>query len=241
MVTPERLRRCPLFQHLSNPHLTRLGRVSSLEHYHKGAVILRQGQRAKFIWIILRGWVHLARAAHHGAGSRATVLFTVTPQEALCGISALDSGVYNMSALAGMECVTLRIPIETFKEVLLREPAFCYAMLRLCTRRVQKIADQYGAVAEPVAHRLTRSILRLQDQFGPLIPMTHRELAQMSWTTTESAIRVVRQLKRQGVVSGRRGQLMILKAAALRRMLEPAQSHVVARPVPVEQASVSTV
>ena len=76
--------------------------------------------------------------------------------------------------------------------------------------RIRHMAEQYGAMAEPVSHRIIRSILRLRQQFGETLPVTHRELAQMSWTTTESAIRAVRQLKRQGALIGRRGQLTVV-------------------------------
>lgn len=68
-------------------------------------------------------------------------------------------------------------------------------------------------MAEPVSTRIVRSILRLRQQFGATLPVTHRELAQMSWATTESAIRIVRRLKQQGYVIGARGRLTISRAS----------------------------
>ena len=152
--------------------------------------------------------------------ARAAVLFTITPREALCGISALESGMYNLSAVAATDCQAIRISGAVFRDALQREPAFAYEALRLCTRRLQNIALQYGAIAEPVSHRVIRAILRLQDQFGRTLPVTHRELAQMAWTTTESAIRVVRRLKQQGYVTGTRNRLQLSHPEKLARELK---------------------
>ena len=91
--------------------------------------------------------------------------------------------------------------------------------MRVAYAKVQHIAQQYGSMAEPVSQRIVRTLLRLHQQFGTTLPVTHRELAQMSWTTTESAIRAVRGLKRRGFVSGTRGRLMVKQAAALEQVL----------------------
>jgi len=213
------LRDIPFFRHVSSRRLKWLRTVAHLERYPKGAVLFRQGTAAEAIWIVVEGWVHLLRSPDGDGHASPSVLFTITPQEALCGISAIESGVYHLSAIAATDCQAIRIPRQAFHELVRHEPEVSYAALRLCARRLQHIAQQYGAVAEPVSQRLIRTILRLQDQFGSTIPMTHRELAQMAWTTTESAIRIIRKLKHDGVVGGRRGQLVIQQPKVLQQLL----------------------
>ena len=221
MVPATRLLKIPLFQHLSTSRLNRMRSGAILERYERGAALFRQGERAEAMWIVLDGWVHLVRSPDH-QGKHAVVLFTITPREALCGISALGSGTYTLSAVAGTTCEVVRIAGELFDDALRAEPQFAYHALQLCTRRIQNIAQQYGAMAESVSHRVIRAILRLRQQFGPTLPITHRELAQMSWTTTESAIRVVRRLKREGYVEGTRGQLVIHRSKALEQLVQRA-------------------
>lgn len=211
------LQRLPLFRRLPPRRLEQLVGDAIMERYEQGATLFRQGERAKSFWIILEGWVHLIRASQNQTPAKAVVLFTITPDEALCGISALGSGVYQLSAVAASPCRALRLPGERFNDALLHEPGFAYESLRLCARRIAHIAQQYGSMAEPVPHRVIRSLLRLRQQFGDRLPMTHRELAQMSWTTTESAIRTVRALKRRGWLAGARGRVDIRNAAALER------------------------
>lgn len=212
------LRRIPLFQRLSDRGLDQVLSGAIVERYERGDAIFRQGERAESFWVVLEGWVHLVRASGDDA-ARAAVLFTITPAEVLCGISALESGVYQLSGVAASKCRVIRISGKRFAEVLEREPGFAAEALRLCTRRIQHIAQQYGSMAEPVPQRILRAILRLHQQFGSTLPVTHRELAQMAWTTTESAIRVVRKLKRRGYVTGTRGQLRLRNPKTLAHLV----------------------
>ena len=193
------------------------------QRFTRGQTIFRQGQSADAIWIVQEGWIHLLRAADGVNRARAVVIFTITPAEVFCGLSAVTpGGAYHVSAVAGTSCRTLRVPAPLFRDALAHEPAFAPHVVRLCVKRLQHIAQQYGAMAEPVPHRITRAILRLADQFGPSIPVTHRELAQMAWTTTESAIRVVRHFKETGYLTGERGRLSLGRRAMLERFLDGA-------------------
>ena len=224
-MSPETLAKVPLFQHVSPHRLTLMLAQARVEQYKKGALLFRQGDRAESVWIVLEGWVHLMRSPHPADGSHAVVLFTITPDEALCGISAIDSGTYNLSAVAGTTCRLVRIPGAMFRDVLMHEAEFAYHTIRLCARRMQQMAEQYGAMAEPVSKRIIRAMLRLRQQFGTTLPVTHRELAQMSWTTTESAIRLVRTLKQRGYVAGTRGRLTLAKPKALAQLLGGVNGH----------------
>jgi CRP/FNR family transcriptional regulator len=220
MIDPKQVKHVEFLQHLSPAGRARLLQDSMLERYEKGALLFRQGDRAEFMWFVLEGWVHLLRSSEREDGLRSVVLFTITPDEVLCGISALESGRYQLSGVAATACRAIRVSTETLNATFRAEPEFAHQALLLCARRIQHIAQQYGAMAESVSKRIVRAILRLRQQFGERLPVTHRELAQMSWTTTESAIRVVRRLKRQGYVTGARGQLTIARPKALAQVLE---------------------
>ena len=215
------LSRVPLFQHLSAHRLNTLRAQAKLQPYAKGAILFRQGLRAESVWIVLDGWVHLIRepAPSKEQRAHAVVVFTITPAEVICGLSAIEVGTYTASGIAGTDSRVLRIPHAAFNDALLHESDFAYHVLRLCAHRLRRMAEHTGSMAEPVARRIVRSILQLREQFGATLPVTHRELAQMSWTTTESAIRTVRKLKRDGYVTGTRGQLSVQQPTRLERFL----------------------
>ena len=215
----------PIVQTLSAVGRRALLASAAIETYRRGEQIFRQGERAKGMWIVLEGWVHLLRASEQTPRMRPVLIFTVTPDEALCGVSAIDSGVYNVSAVAASSCRVLRLSGDAFHDALTTEPAFAYQVLRLCARRMRHIAEQYGTMAEPALHRIIRSMLRLRQQFGWTLPVTHKELAQMSWTTTETAIRVIRALKRQQYVRGTRGRVTISRSKSIESLLASPTPH----------------
>lgn len=217
-----------LFQRMHRRWRALLLAAARPQLYPKGATIFCQGQRADAMWLVLDGWVHLVRAADAPPRTRSqagAVLFTITPDEALCGISAIGSDLYEMSAVAGTRCRVARLPGHLFAQAIRRDAGLATEVVRLCARRIQHIARQYGAMAEPVRYRLIRAILRLQEQFGEEIPVTHRELALMAWTTTESAIRTVRALKISGYVAGARGRLSVRRSGDLEALLWSTGQH----------------
>lgn len=194
-------------------------------HLRRGEVVFRQGEPARFLWIVLKGWVHLLRAPE--GGGQGIVMFTITPEEALCGVAGIATGTLTVTAVAATDCDLLRVPLPLFLKQMEHDPRLGATVVRLCARRLALIARQYGAMAEPVPRRLIRALLRLHEQFGADIPMTHRELGQMAWTTTESAIRALRALKRRGLLSGGRGRVTLLDLAALARELTDRGAEVI--------------
>lgn len=197
----------------------RLLAASSDAVFAKGRMIFRQGEAAEAVWLLREGWAHLVCPRPSGSPHGGIVVFTVTPADALCGLSALDARTYQTGAVAATACRMTRVPAREFTSILDQSPEFAADVLRLCLRRIRHVTRQYGAMAEPVSCRLVRTLLRLREQFGDSIPMTHRELAQMAWTTTETAIRVIRRLKGHGCLTGARGRILVRDAPALSRYL----------------------
>ncbi len=195
----------------------RLLRQAVRVRLRRGAVLFHQDDPAKFVWVIQQGWVHLLRAPE--SGGRSVLVFTITPAEGICGMAGIATGVATVTAVAATACDALRVPLPVFLDALEQDAKLGAAVVRLCARRLASIARQYGALAEPVPQRLVRTLLRLQEQFGADIPMTHRELGQMAWTTTESTIRALRALKLRGLLSGGRCRVTLRDPAALAREL----------------------
>ena len=219
------LLRIPVFQGLRAARLGALIRDAETRRYKRGQTIFQQGERADAVWVVVKGWVHLVRCPSPQDGAHAVVLYTITPREVLCGVSALEPGRYTASGVAGTDSTVVRIPGADFVAALRQEPELAFRVLQLYAQRIRLMAEHLGGMVEPVPKRITRSILRLYRQFGATVLVTHRELAQMSWTTTESAIRVVRRLKRRGFVSGTRGRLTIKQPAAMQEWQKSGNDH----------------
>ena len=68
---------------------------------------------------MLEGWVHLIRSSDANDATRAVVLFTVTPNDVLCGISAIEDGRYHLSAVTGTTCRIVRLPGAMVRKALM--------------------------------------------------------------------------------------------------------------------------
>ena len=66
-----------------------------------------------------------------------------------------------------------------------------------------------------VEDRLKRVLNTLLKKYGPILNFTSVEIAELTGTTTESALRVLGDLRQKGIIEKRRGQIEILKPEAL--------------------------
>jgi len=73
---------------------------------------------------------------------------------------------------------------------------------------------------ERVEQRLANALLMLFARVGPSLHFTRQELADMTGTTVETAIRVISRLQKSGVVRTTRGRITIVDLEKLRLLSE---------------------
>ena len=81
----------------------------------------------------------------------------------------------------------------------------------------ERILDLVG---ETVEHRLCNFLFMLFSKFGTTLLLTREELAELAGTTTETTIRVLSRLKTAGIISSRRGKIIILDQAKLQALAQ---------------------
>ncbi len=215
------LTRIPLFQTLPTMELKTLAAACELRRFRKGATIFQEGQPAKAVWVVTRGWVYLVKGTPQG---RLTTIFAMTPSEPLCGISAFDHGAYSASAVAATETQLITVPAEVFAGLLDRHPAFARHVLLTCCDRIRRMAETISLAQAPVEQRIAYVLLRLKRSFGNTIPVTHQELAGMVGTRWETSIRTLSAMKRSGWVASSRGRITLLRPRRLRALLSHEES-----------------
>lgn len=205
------------FSVLPSAALAQLARHAEILRVEKGQTLFRDGQPAASVWCIQRGWVHLVKRVHRH--SRPVTVFTMTRDELFCGISAFDRSAYTADAVTATPCTVIRIDAPAFGSALASSAEFACAILRICCDRIRHMARGYCLAYESVERRVAHVLLRLREEFGATLPVTHREIAQTAGTTVETCIRVVGAWKKKGWLRGRRAQLSILKPEQLTAMV----------------------
>jgi len=70
-------------------------------------------------------------------------------------------------------------------------------------------------VEKKVVQRLKRILYTLTEKFGPTLNFTAIEISELAGTTTESALRILGQLREEGIIEKKRGQIRIVDPKAL--------------------------
>jgi len=203
------------FKRLSPSDRQRLTTASREKRYSKGETIFRAGEPAEAVCIVKEGRVHLMKFLEGGQASTTCVM---APGEAFCCLPALDGKPYPVDAIAAIDSVVVRVPTRSFHELLETNPAFLQESLCLFCDRLRQVEHKSCMVYDSVERRLAQALLTLSKKFGNTIPLTKHELAEMASTTVETAIRVLSQLKQQGIVKSSRGSTTIVKSEPLQRL-----------------------
>jgi len=213
------LAQIPLFRFLLSSQLKQLGERCELRRFRKGEVLFEEGQPAESVWLIQRGWVYLMKRSPQG---RPATIFTVTPEDVLCGFSAaVNEGAYYASAVAATETTAIRVPHTDFTNLLQRQPGFAERVLAIYHTRMRHMAEMISLASSPVEQRLAYTLLRLRASFGKTIPVTHQELARMAGTRWETSIRTMSSFKRKQWLATSRGKMSVLRPGQLKGLLRP--------------------
>lgn len=208
----------PVFRTLPSAEHRRISHVAELRRFRKGETVFEEGNPAESVWVVKRGWVYLVKRTPQG--DRATI-FTMTPDEALCGVSAFDHGTYSAAAIAATDTQLIKVPAEVFSRLLDRYPKFAKQVLLTCCLRMRHMAEAITLSQAPVEKRIAYVLLRLRASFKNPVPVTHQELARMAGTRLETSIRTVAIFKRKGWLSTSRGKMTILRPDQLKTLLAP--------------------
>ncbi len=205
------------FDRLSTAERSALARVTQEKRYAKGETIFSAGEPSEAVWVVKTGRVHLMRFLSEGKASTTCVM---TPGETFCCLPALDRKEYPTDALAAEDSVVVRIPSEAFHQAMGRSPAFAQQTVCMFCDRLRQVEHKSCMVYESAEVRLAQVLLTLSKKFGPTVPLTRQELAELAGTTHETAIRALSQFKQRGWIRSTRGKTTILRIQQLQDLLD---------------------
>lgn len=99
-------------------------------------------------------------------------------------------------------------------------PAFAQQTLCLFCERLRQVEHKSCMIYDTAEARLAQVLLTLSKKFGPTIPLTRNELADIAGTTPETAIRTLSRFKAKGFISSSRGKTTLLKPDKLSDFLQ---------------------
>jgi CRP-like cAMP-binding protein len=215
------LRDSVLFRRLGPDDRARLAEHTRIRTYAKGETIFAEGEPSDFFFDIASGRVKIFKMTPAG---KDVILEIFGAGDPLGAVAVYTGRPFPASAVALEETTCLVIPRKAFFALIEQHPTLVRGLLLGLTLR---LVDLTGRLAEMtggrVEARVARFFLKLaenrgeSDRGGVFIPMplTRQELADLTGTTIETAIRIMSRWGKQQVVRTEKDGFVLLDRAAL--------------------------
>jgi CRP/FNR family transcriptional regulator len=229
--TAELLAKVPLFAGLSEPELDRIAQVSVLRHYPAGSVILREGDAGDTCYVMRSGRARILR--EHSDG-RAITLTNVGPGE-IFGELAMFGGEVRSATVETLEYVeAVAILADDLKRLLSEHPEISVKLLEALAKKLRQANERIaGQSFQKVSSRVAGVLVRLietesgtsklqtsgEDSNEIVVRSTQADLAQLAGSSREATSRFLATLQRAGVVTCRRGRVIVHDPQALQRYI----------------------
>jgi CRP/FNR family transcriptional regulator len=225
MTTPtETLARVSLFSGLSPGQVAEIAARFRQERFPRDAYLFREGDPSARFWAVSQGQIKIVK---YGEGGKEIVVEVIPPGEVFGGATMLIPQ-QPATAQALSDAEVLSLPVDDYKRLLLDYPPVALQVIEMLGARMQGIIRMRAMAGQRVDRRVAHILVKLADKFGErheagvLIraSLTRQDIAELSDTTVETAIRVMSRLSKDGVIKTLRGgYVVILDREALQRLI----------------------
>lgn len=220
------LRGCAVFAGIPAREVSDLASGAHEQSYRGREYVFMEGEPAEWFCLVRTGRVKIVRASR---GGKDVVLELLGPGEPFGGVAVIEGRPYPASAQATEPSVVLKIAREPIVALTERHPGIIREMALMIGRRLRAAHDSVRSLAaDPVEARLAAALVRLAERDGQRSPrgitlpyhLTRQSLADMTGTTVETAIRIVRRWQKDRLVRDTGGRLVLPDVEALRIIAE---------------------
>ena len=216
----------PVFAGLSERDWEKVADLFTERQYQKDDYIFLEGEAPEALFVIRSGKIKVLR---HSTDGKDVVLRVASPGQLLGTVAVFDGGGYPGTAQAIEECVLLVIARNDCLTLVTRFPVFALSVIADLGNRLRGSAEQIRSLAvERVEQRIARVLLKLGSSAGADLPegrviempLTRQDVADMTGTTVETAIRVMSKFRRNELIRTRRGKVVLVDLDGLQAVAD---------------------
>ncbi len=216
----------PVFAGLSDRDWEKVADIFSERQYQRDDYIFLEGEAPEALYVVKAGKVKVLR---HSPDGKDVVLRMAGPGHLLGSVAVFDGGGYPGTAQAIEDCTVLVISRNDCLTLVTRFPVFALTVINDMGIRLRSSAEQIRSLAvERVEQRIARTLLKLGQTAGAdtsegrviELPLTRQDVADMTGTTVETAIRVMSKFRREELILTRRGKVVLIDVDALQDIAE---------------------
>ena len=212
-------KKSPLFALLNESELDSLNETRLEVTFKKGEIIYKQGTPLTHIVIINEG---MGKIYLEGTKGRNLILNYTKRYDLNGGVGVFIDQRHHSSLMAVTDCGACFVEIAAFKKVLKSNASFMEAYLKKYSQRVLHTYQQFAVLTQKnMEGRMAESILYLNEQVfqnGVIKNVSKQDLAELTAMTKESAIRVLKDFKEDGIIEIIDHNINILNQKALEQV-----------------------
>ncbi len=204
----------PLFHDLNNMQLASIGAHLSMRVFEKGEFVLREGEQADSMYVIVTGTVKVF-SVDPDDESREVILKTLGPGEFFGELPMFDNELRSANVATLERCHLQVLSYQAFERAIASSPDIAHKVLLTLSKRLRDADRKIGDLALlDISSRVARTLLELaimsngQRVVGE--PFTQKNLASMIGASREMVNRTLQDLQENGYISIQRGSITIL-------------------------------
>lgn len=225
------LKTVSIFENMLNDEIKEVANLLSFREYRKNEYIFFEEESEPGLFILMDGIVKLIKETQDG---RTIIVRLVFPKDTFGWIEWGGANIKSKlkttyTAQSMTESSVLYLSNQDFINLAIKYPAFAIKVTCDATHNLLYAYDILKSIASGrVEERIARVVLELAKAIGEEkeggkisieIPITRQDIAEMTGTTVETAIRIMSKWKKDGIIHTERGYIEILKKRELERLM----------------------
>jgi CRP-like cAMP-binding protein len=207
-----------IFSGLSDEELAELSDIAVERSFETGEFVFWDGDPSDCLYVLAEGKIKVLK---HASSGKEFIIAFFGPGEVFGEVAVFENKPYPASAQATEPTTVLGIDRESFLSFLTKRPEFALRIMYVLGGRLRDAQNRLRDIAgERVDQRIASILLMLSSKLGHSLPFTRQEIADMSGTTTETAIRVMSRMRKEGLIRSVRGKTVIIDEERLRSLSE---------------------
>jgi len=206
---------------LEEKALEECNRHKTTNQYKKGQVVFYEGSRAYGLYCIFSGRVKLYKT---GVDGKQQIVRIAGPGDLLGYRSLFSEEPYSATGEAIEEATICCVDRNAFFPLLSKNPQLALNIIKKLSKELREAEDLATSIAHrSVRERMAELLLMLKETYGKPakkgiridLQLSREEIGEMIGVTQESAIRLLSEFKRDGMIEVKEREITILNPTAL--------------------------
>lgn len=211
---------CLLFESLRISSIKRINKLREFRTYKKGEQIFAEGNIPQGVYCIHEGHVKIFRAE-----KKEQIIYLGKPGDLIGWQQLTCDDPYTTSAVALEKCLISYISKREFLDIVSRYNLSVPLTRYICDDVIRLESKILELSQKSVRERLAMNILMLNEKFGCnledkvviSVPLTREDFANLVGTNTETVIKLLSELRKDGHIDFLQKKIIVLNINALRK------------------------